>query len=189
MRDENYGWVKGAAQRWLLVANQINDDESLIETQNLVLSSNLYLAASYLYYIKDTSLFSDHAFDTLCRHLVVNYHLLSPSGVMHVSHLFSPSELQAGSGYVAATRVSDIMINLCSYLEGMINEQSVSKGTGHSSADISPPAKPGRDRVRDPGDDDRSSDRTPRVAVVKGCEEVIEPKRTGRAKRTKVAAA
>src|SRR3990172_9514343 len=108
-RTNPYGWTADVAVKWLTAADEVESGKGFGEYP-LILVSHLYLVSSYLYSVRDNPIFSDRAFDSLCRFLVRNYTRLAPEGVRNVSHLFNPSELSAGSGFVAATLLSDIYI-------------------------------------------------------------------------------
>jgi len=179
-----YNWLYDCAVKWLECADEIEGGKEFDEYP-LILTSHLYLVASYLYYVRDNPIFSDRSFDKLCGHLMLNYGRLSAAGVRNVSHLFNQSELSAGSGFVSASRVSEIYIDIAKQIEELLHERTVGKGTGSATSNVSKTTRRGRDDVRDTGDDGGSGDRPSRLAVDKGCEEVLDTPRAKRAKRTK----
>jgi hypothetical protein len=92
-----------------------------------------YVAHSYLYYEKDSPIIDDGQFDKLCKWIEENYDWIKP---FDINNYLEESEIHAGSGFVAASKITGPTQRYAEYLlEGasLARDEKEGKETKHIS--------------------------------------------------------
>lgn len=96
----------------------MNYDQAARESfkKNKATAFSWYLASSYSYYLRYTSLLSDEVYDKMCLYLLENYDKLEHPH----KHLVTKEMLQAGTGYNLKEEDYPLIVRITA--EGFIRE-------------------------------------------------------------------
>lgn len=112
---------------WKRCAEKVRDSASAnLQGMTVISLWNIYLVASYMYYVRDESLMEDSRFDQLCAELLSQgLSSLYSAGAWHLP-LFCEDALRAGTGFHITIHtvphsiecIGDTIINLIEKEEG-----------------------------------------------------------------------